>query len=101
MVRRWIIRIIFMLPILLCMAGWGWSGTHSLWIRYSHDGRGVECESRWGVVVVLVRWHLLPPDGWRYEDFTHGPARFWPVDDMASHAFLGFDFGHFGFLDSA
>ena len=28
MVKRWIIRSIFMLPILLCVGGWGWSFGH-------------------------------------------------------------------------
>ena len=37
MLRCWIIRCMFMLPVLLCVVGWVWSGTHLAGIGYWRD----------------------------------------------------------------
>ena len=50
MKRRWLIRSIFMLPILLCIVGWCWSAGHGGWIGYYHGAEFVGCETFWGVV---------------------------------------------------
>lgn len=36
MIRRWFIRIVFMLPILLCVGGWEWSNSYTLKTCFTH-----------------------------------------------------------------
>jgi hypothetical protein len=54
-----------MLPILLCIFGWGWSVGHSAGVCYSHADKSGICSTGWGVIVVYVG---KPPgitsDGW-------------------------------------
>src|ERR1035437_8125782 len=91
MVRRWIIRIVFMMPILLCVGGWGWSGMYHSSASYSHDGHWVGCGSGWGVVTVsLGRWSGTP-DGWECDDaYKQDDFILEPPDTPDSHYFLGF-----------
>ena len=90
MKRRWIIRVIFMLPILLCVVGWVWSSTHNGVIDFSRDGRGIELASSYGAVTGVLdldaeKWH----DGW-YRTVRPIPGvHFWPEGTFGLRSFLG------------
>ena len=94
MKRRWFIRIVFMLPILLCLAGWGWSGTHHGVIAYRHNGRNVVgCDSFSGIVIVNYGWYgEARYNGWYYEVNSTATAHFWPKDAPHFQYVLGFGF---------
>ena len=95
MCRRWIVRGFFLLLILLCLAGWEWSGTHNSDVGYSHSDRWLACHTWDGVVGVMLgrggrAWHYGMPDGWFVEIRPQSPAHFWPEDSMHLNSFLGF-----------
>ncbi len=50
MLKRRIIRGIFMVPILLCLVGWGWSAGHYAEICYSTKTAGLICFAQSGTV---------------------------------------------------
>ena len=55
MFRRWFIRLLVLLPIVLCIIGWGWSSTHTGWIRYSYgtntfNANWIGCGTRKGFI---------------------------------------------------
>jgi hypothetical protein len=95
MLRRWIIRALFSLPDLVCMAGWFWSTSHSFYAYRRHGHSSINFGTEWGAIFFNFSHDNLPePDGW-----TCGAAllkRSWqlpqPVD---CHYFLGFSFGWF------
>ena len=99
--RRWFIRSCFMLPILLCVGGWGWSGTHYSFIKYSHDGISKQLASSSGVVTVNFEGErgsrplFEEPDGWECGVTPVAPAQFWPKVDPALHlhSLFGFSIG--------
>jgi hypothetical protein len=64
--RRWFIRSIFMLPILLCIVGWGWSVGHTDEGWYCHEGYWVCCRTSSGFVNVLggPPSELSETEGW-------------------------------------
>jgi hypothetical protein len=102
MVRRWIIRSVFMLPILLCVGGWGWSVGHLTQIRYNRHGAAVFCSTQWGsfqfawnpkygedyplvYVDSQADAHFLPPDDRRVfqTDFSLPGFRYTSEDGSA------------------
>src|ERR1035437_4189762 len=90
MKRRWIIRIIFILPILLCVVGWVWSGTHFSRIEYGVYGHWwIACDLRYGVVDVMVARSGVDGGGWYCVTRPYPNARFWPVNSI-------FGFGYYG-----
>jgi len=99
MLQRWIIRSMFMLPILFCVGGWGWNGIHSGWVSYSsHNGDWIECATRAGLVGVGWGSHIkmnVYNEGWRCVVKDATGDRFWPRDTPERHFFLGFDFHHY------
>ena len=91
--KRWLIRSVFMLPLLLCVVGWGWSGSQRTWIDYCPHDRVVDCDSLWGVVG--VQWGTLTgqPDWWVYGTTETSNAQFWPTYRSVD-SFLGFRYFH-------
>ena len=89
MVKRWIIRGLFMLPMLLGVGGWGWSGWCDAVVTYSTPEWNVSCGTNSGVVFVdWVREHsptysVLRKSAW----YRHQP-QFW-LQDMPK-SFCGF-----------
>jgi hypothetical protein len=102
MFRRWLIRTFFLLPILLCVAGWLWSGFYASWLSYSQDGKYVECIPLSGVLVLEWGWDSRPRDRWQSEAFQQArtqlwQSRFWlqPRQGAGIPAYvLGFSFDH-------
>jgi hypothetical protein len=95
--HRWTIRILFMLPILLCIAAWFWSTNHTFWTGYSHGNRSIDFHAEWGFISLVCSTENVEPDGWTCG--TSPMSRRWQIPyPMESHHFLGFFFGwHPGF----
>jgi len=95
MTRRWLIRSIFMLPILLCMVGWGWSESHGVAVVYVHRRlHFVECGTGSGRIWLFwVQADALrsPPGELSYRSWR-GPVAH-PVLP-GEMAWLGFRFSH-------
>ena len=85
--RRWLIRILFMLPILLCAATWLWSGTHKGQISYTHGGVGGGFGTSRGVLGMAFGTATRLPDGWDGRAGRHSP-KYFPRYEPGS--FLGF-----------
>ncbi len=79
MLRRWIIRSFFIVPILLCLGAWGWSRSHWMRIGYCHHERFVSYYSARGIVD--VRWGTShgQPDEWWCHTWPADHPRFWPA----------------------
>ena len=104
MKRRWVIRIIFILPILLCIGGWVLGGTHSTALQYGFRQRYVLLSPLSGTLETSFGWLdrptsiLLP--GWNYRSAPQ-PANlrsnwrsYWPGNIEGSHNFFGFRYRH-------
>jgi hypothetical protein len=84
--RRWIIRGLFMLPVLLCVGGWGWSTTFSCWVTYSHHLQIFGCRSMGGAVgVYSLKTFFITPDGWLIATRHEERACFWPPQNLGFH----------------
>lgn len=69
MFRRRLIRTLFLLPILLCLAGWCWSYAHVDEIRYFSPGGDVWiATSARGMVRCKVAWRFNGGYGWDVRD---------------------------------
>ena len=81
MFRRRLIRALFLLPILLCLAGWVWSATHSSFISYAHDERWMVLELRNGGVSMNWAWNdaRAPRNGWDSDVLLQAHPRYWPA----------------------
>ena len=99
MAKRWIIRSLFTLPIVLCLAGWGWSGWYQGGIVYARDHRGIILATMDGAVCLRGGW--LPWEGHGYAGEVHrnDPVGFWPESDADETCFLGFRWRHYSFTD--
>ena len=93
--RRWIIRSLFILPVLLCLAGRAWSGLYFGRVEYCHDSRFVLCEIMTGTVVVEWGSRSGSPNGW--DNAVRQEAIFWDTDNPDYPTFLGFSFSHVEF----
>lgn len=95
MVRRWIIRICFMLPILLCVGGWACGETHEGSIVYCcRVDRVATCVTSCGIVYLgSGRW-AGERNGWAFRVNPVDPARFWTDADSGHYFFLGFGHCH-------
>ncbi|MEI8196438.1 MAG: hypothetical protein WCI73_11055 [Phycisphaerae bacterium] len=92
--RRWIIRCLFILPLLLCVVGWVLSGWYDL-------GAGYGCYRKHAVGCVLEPgcvgmgwWRGSSQEGWFCNVGTHNPS-FWLPEYLRSHSFLGFVVYHY------
>ena len=77
MKRRWFIRILFMLPVLLCVVGWGWSGTHDTSVAYRYGGRDV-CLGTWKGILSISWGVSYDSPGWEAYNEPLNPPEFWP-----------------------
>ena len=97
MFRRWLIRSLFMLPILLCMAGWVWGATHFTYLTYHNDGRWIAFSPSYGAIMVDGVGGKRASGmfcGWRGENIPIS-AHFWgqtKSENPDYTAFLGFRF---------
>jgi len=99
MTRRWLIRAVFLLPLLLCLAGWALSITHVASLTYTHAYTVFNCNTIHGALWFrrdrnpppLDAW--ATPDGWQAECFAYtSKGQFWPRSEPGSPwpACLGF-----------
>jgi len=88
MTRRWLLRYCLLLPYLLCLFGWGWSGWYRGWVRYSFAGRAVTLQTGYGMVI-LSTYPKAP--GWNVGVQRTAIVAFLP-DDEDPHYLLGFGF---------
>ena len=65
MLKHWLIRSFFIVPLLLCIFGWTFSVSHVALIRYTHAGTDYSISTRCGTVEALWEncWDR-PIDGW-------------------------------------
>jgi hypothetical protein len=92
MLRRWLIRAVFMLPILLCVGGWGFSVQHGGWVSYAHSSRLVDFGTAWGTIDVTIALFPGEPDGLDWLAHPMDSFHFWPYVDQAYHPVFGFGF---------
>jgi len=88
MKRRWVIRLIFILPILLCLGGWGWSFTHNGRIEMGRGGIWGSCGTIWGSVTIQYD-HYAPPIGLQCDVYRESEAHLLLHPDIG---FLGFGY---------
>ena len=95
MKRRWFIRCCFMLPIMLCVGGWGWSALYWSGIDYNNNGCGFDFYLTNGTVQMSFARSGQNSfrNGWSVEAIPQD-ACFWPSDNTLYHYFLGFSFNH-------
>ena len=96
MFRRWLIRSLFMVPILLGLVGWEWSAGHSGEVWYQHDDLRVGGATGWGVLGVGTidsRSGMFgaEPDGWICKVSPMAEIRFLLPNN--SNVILGFGYG--------
>ena len=95
MFRRWFIRICFMLPILVCVGGWGWSSTHVTGVAYGNGHAGVAFGTGAGTLRIVWIGGLATP-GWRLINEPLNPPEFWPAKSASDDPqFLGFYYRYF------
>ena len=93
MVKRWVIRGVFMLPILLCACGWVESSGHYdavFWVR----GRGCVFISDEGIVSLVYVRAELPFEGWCWQHTDVSTEQRLLPEDPAQYG--GFGYGHEG-----
>ncbi len=83
MTRRWLIRICFMLPILLCVGGWVWGfARYDYVIRFHDNNYFVEVGSGTGAICIRqggdMRADASHPEAWLCGERESDP-RFWPT----------------------
>jgi hypothetical protein len=95
MSRPWLIRSLFTLPLLLCLAGWAWSARDFAYITYRNDVGLLGCASSSGVVAVALGWDSMMPAGWHCEVSPQDHPHAWPkYDPNFDFSFLGFGLAH-------
>jgi hypothetical protein len=104
MVRRWLIRAVFMLPILLCVGGWGWSARHGSVINYRQGERYLIGSSLWGSLDVSTGGGMTAtadmPEGWQCGELRYAHTHFFWPNDRPDSTFLGFRIGNNGGMSS-
>jgi hypothetical protein len=93
MTRRRILRALFILPVLLCLALWFASAMRSFYIHYSANHHMTTLFLCQGVIgTEHFRDIQVPPSysGWQFESDPPGTIRFFPRDDSAYNYHLGF-----------
>jgi len=100
MLQRWLIRSVFLLPILLCVVAWTWSARHDTGLGYGGASSFTFLHTRSGAVYLGrissndPSW-LRPPTGWRWA--TPGWPQAWVfcvVGPRNSWSCLGFACQH-------
>ena len=93
MQRRWIIRGLFMLPVLLCIVGWVWGGGHVADVSYFHNGSFVHCSPSFGAVNISFGKGRSRPDGWHGNVSSLDDIYLWPPQ-IYPHYILGFTYNY-------
>ena len=99
MFKRWLIHILFLLPILLCVIGWAWSSCHSCYIEHLRGGLMLEAGTWSGnVAATWGRYYPgVPPDarpeGWRVKIYEQ-PVTIILPSQWQHFTLLGFDYAH-------
>ena len=96
MVRRWLIRSLFMLPLLLCVCGWAWSLTHFGRVFCRIHGHQMQLGTVGGEVMVLdiqsePPWH----DGWGGVAESQSYLGFWPAFNPGHPIVPGLGWNHY------
>ena len=93
--RRVMLRTLLALPILLCLAGWLWSSTHTTLVGYGYGDRGVYLGT--GAGALQAEWVVgHAPPGWWLSNQPLAPPEFWPSKPAwADTSFLGVFYGCF------
>jgi len=77
--KRWLVRSVFILPLLLCLFGWGASGWRAAVMNYARTGLHAECRIEWGIVDVY--WErgdiAFLPEGIECYTVPLTEVRFW------------------------
>jgi hypothetical protein len=99
MLKRWLIRSVFMLPLLLSVVGWGVSGWYHCHLDYSKFPYSYCVGTSWGTVSICRYTYGSDypyPIGWDYQAMPNPSVRFWPEITFASAPphFLGFSLFH-------
>lgn len=94
MVKRWFIRCIFILPILLCLGGWGWSVGHCVQVRYARHNYYVNCGTYFGTVFIHGGRQMGLPDFWEFNVIPQEPVRVLYPYNPNIHFFAGFGLEH-------
>jgi len=89
-----------MLPILLCVVGWGWSSVHFGRLTHAHAGAAVEFTTYSGSFD--VRWGDTERyEGWRCAtvpiEFEFVPSDFWTCDFQRFSSANFYQFSYLGF----
>jgi len=95
MVKRWLIRSVFMLPIVVCVVGWAWSGWYGGWIAFGHRGYAAGCSQDNGTARMTVSGGPHAIEGWIIHFYRLSPSpQFWPLTSSSTHCYLGFSVIH-------
>ena len=93
MTRRWIIRSIFTLPLLLCLAGWGWSVDHDAWFGGRSTTHYIFVGTYGGRIFINAGRDSSAPAHFFAESLPR-PREFWPTYGKIHPHLLGFDTYH-------
>ena len=90
--RRIILRTLFALPVLLCLAGWLWSSTHRTAVGYSYGDREIRLETRTGIVEVAWGLPFAGPEWISLNEPIHSPQFLPSEPQWDGWSFLGFSY---------
>jgi len=93
MPNRCLIRSLFILPVLLCLAAWGWTGWYEAALDYMNGAGWITLDTAHGAVT-LKRQMSVSSDGYNAAVFRTPSVRFWPEADADDLCFLGFRWVH-------
>ena len=80
MIKRWIIRGLFLLLPVMCGVGWAWSLTHWGVVSGRHNGLQISGQTHSGEVVVqVVRFKPPCADAWSGRAEPREYTGFWPT----------------------
>ncbi len=99
MLKRWLLRGLFLLPVVLCLAGWGWSGWYEGWVGYTRSHRTIGFGTAEGTVSLGAGRRIGYNDGYAAAVDRSEAVRFWPTPDPDDICFLGFRWWHDSYSD--
>ena len=92
MTRRWLIRCLFLLPILLCLAGYAWSVVHNGWLVWNHAGDTFELTTGSGVIQLEWMESGAGAAGWHAWSYAVPPSFYFSDARAPGSSFLSFRF---------
>ena len=90
MFRRWLLRILFLLPILLCLLGWTISGRYCCVLTYNPDAQNNYGVATSGGQVLLFCDHGRWLRGWSYFASPQSLNFFIPILSPDYRRYFGF-----------